>query len=728
MHADELFDKDKVLQGLVDEDESVQSWTVDKLIGLGPVLRPLLPSLTPLLQNPRPTVRQQAIRIIGEMGPDEKERVVPLITPLLRDESIAVRVAAAAALIRADGPIDASVRVLADALSFDDGRKRSFIESYPARRAAGVLAGLGPEAEPAVPKLIEALKDERFRLRLAAANALGSIGPKARSAVEPLGRALRETKVYSIPLVHVSFSLGESAREALEDIGPASIPMLLKALDDSDPYVRAHAALALGSISANDMQCVPALTALLSDENTSVRIPAIQALADFESRAAAAGPALAKLLFDGSEQDVYPSGGGIGVHLSTRREAASALLRIDPKPDDVLPALISSIQNSKTVNDATLRVLRHFGPRAKRVGDVLEPLLDHPKTGAAASCAMSYVDPTRPKLLASLKKHLKDSDGYLNVEAANGVGQLRSSAPDLVDELLVLPDDAYVADEMVGATVALRIDPDNRKAATILINSLRFVRTRFQSINVKRATASLNGLAVKPHIQLALVKELTYHCDPSDHGIDEYRARQREANVRLRAAAILAEARLAAPKTIAALAFLATHESPNVRGTAADNLVKYAAAASSAVPALVDLLDDDSGYVVGGDVYGKGGRFFRTGDQAVLALAAIGESAVPKLIEALNSEDFMIRARAAKSLAHMGWRAAAAEDDLLTRIDDNSHLVRASAATALGNLLNSGAANSEQIRASLQAAKTDHRRLVREAATAALAKHRQGKQ
>jgi hypothetical protein len=60
------------------------------------------------------------------------------------------------------------------------------------KRAAHILAQIGPDAKIAVPELINRLRDEDEDVRKAAAHALGQMGPAAGDAVPALLRAAQD--------------------------------------------------------------------------------------------------------------------------------------------------------------------------------------------------------------------------------------------------------------------------------------------------------------------------------------------------------------------------------------------------------------------------------------------------------------------------------------------------------------------------------------------------------
>jgi HEAT repeat protein len=97
------------------------------------------------------------------------------------------------------------------------------------RRAVASVTDIGA---PAVPALMEALRDRVPLTRMWAAAALGRLGRAAKDAIPALAKAVKD----SDRRVH------DSAASALEQIGPEAIPDLARALCDADPDVRAGVA------------------------------------------------------------------------------------------------------------------------------------------------------------------------------------------------------------------------------------------------------------------------------------------------------------------------------------------------------------------------------------------------------------------------------------------------------------------------------------------------------
>ena len=81
--------------------------------------------------------------------------------------------------------------------------------------AAYEIAGLGSEAAPAVPALIQALDDPEASVRFPVTVALMEIGPAAKAAVPRLQQMMDE---------ELNDEIAASARRALKRIDPAAVP------------------------------------------------------------------------------------------------------------------------------------------------------------------------------------------------------------------------------------------------------------------------------------------------------------------------------------------------------------------------------------------------------------------------------------------------------------------------------------------------------------------------
>lgn len=168
-------------------------------------------------------------------------------------------------------PTDAA---LVDRLKSDDVKLR---------RSAALTLGLHHHAEY-VPALIEALHDPDEKVRQNAVNALGAMGPAAEPAVPALIDLLRNParaeKGTNAPSKLVGNSRSAAAA-ALGRIGPRAneaVPTLIAALEDENLPVRRWSATSLGEIGAEARSAVPALVKALGQSDVQVRRDAIASL------------------------------------------------------------------------------------------------------------------------------------------------------------------------------------------------------------------------------------------------------------------------------------------------------------------------------------------------------------------------------------------------------------------------------------------------------------------
>ncbi len=159
-------------------------------------------------------------------------------------------------------------------------------EWEPVRRfTADALIDLAPDTEAIQPALQRALRDGDPVVAGDAARALGALGSRA----SPSAGALVRTLSHADPYVRIY------AAEALASIGPgaaSAAAALGKALGDPVPGVRWAACEALGSIGQAAHTAVPRLIAALEDEFLYVRIFAAGALGSIGPKAGPARDAL----------------------------------------------------------------------------------------------------------------------------------------------------------------------------------------------------------------------------------------------------------------------------------------------------------------------------------------------------------------------------------------------------------------------------------------------------
>ena len=142
------------------------------------------------------------------------------------------------------------------------------------------LVAVGPGA---VPALIDGLSDEVSAVRYVSAWALGDIGPEAEEAIPVLVEALAdEGRGFGTGSI-----VAHSACGALMDVGPKAVPALVEALGSDEEMVRRMAMDALIGIGPPAAPAIPALVELLGHEEDHVRVDAAYALTHIDPDVAA---------------------------------------------------------------------------------------------------------------------------------------------------------------------------------------------------------------------------------------------------------------------------------------------------------------------------------------------------------------------------------------------------------------------------------------------------------
>jgi HEAT repeat protein len=266
-----------------------------------------LPALLSAIEKDKsPQVRQEAVMLLGRLGPKTNGGIQALVASLQTDKADEVREAAATAI--GNKFVDQAVAylsVLTDTMKDPhDGTRIA---------AAGALRNMGEAAKPALPILLEAAKNPKEHpqvraaalhvvsrlgkdnpqtvplllellknsatpaaLREAAADGLGRSGSDSADVVNALGQTLGDKNLELRKAVAIALgTLGNKAKAAWPDVKER----LSDAKEDSS--VRNHLIRLTGTFAKNNAEAVKALTdAAVNDKSTENRIAAIQELGE----------------------------------------------------------------------------------------------------------------------------------------------------------------------------------------------------------------------------------------------------------------------------------------------------------------------------------------------------------------------------------------------------------------------------------------------------------------
>jgi HEAT repeat protein len=395
---------------LDDSETSVRRMAFTALQYAGAVARDIL---IERLQNSQSVqVRQSVCRLLQAIR--DEEAMQALMHALMEDESRAVRLAAARALVsRGADAVPMLIRTLARA------------DITTLRQICTLFGGIGDAA--AVPVLLEQLSHPNDAVRRAACMALGVIGdPQALPALsiwahagnDSARRALQQMGLSPLPLqdairqvilrgnerIVIRALPHPEVRAALIALGDSTIPLLVMALGERDRYVHSAAASTLSYIGAS---AIPTLILALEHRDPYVRWMACRTLRAIADRQATR--ALIKALEDENAH--------------VRWEACRALLRIaDPQ---ALDALIEKTRDENSyVRQTACKALGAIAsPRA--IPALLQSLTDQVGQVRWAACyALGFVGDAG--LIPRLQEVVyNDANPFVRQAAARAIEQIQ---------------------------------------------------------------------------------------------------------------------------------------------------------------------------------------------------------------------------------------------------------------------------------------------------------------
>jgi HEAT repeat protein len=306
---------------------------------IGPKVSGVAAGLTEALrEDPDPEIRRDIAILLGRLGPDVKGAADALGDRLTKDSDPLVRQAAATALggrlaAMADGQVVALAAALKDK---HEGTRRA---------AAETLKNLGEAAQPAVPQLLDVVKDakaDRFT-RVYAIQVVSQWGQDDSGTGPALVAALGEKDAHG--------AVRQAAAEGLGRLGDyaAGVEALGRALEDATPDVRRAAAVALGPLGGKAAPAWPAIRKTLEDKksDSTARFALVHAAASLVKQHPEAVPLLAKLA---QEDDAAEN----------RLAAIQELGELGAAAEKAVPALqvIAQTEARATLRDAAAAALK----------------------------------------------------------------------------------------------------------------------------------------------------------------------------------------------------------------------------------------------------------------------------------------------------------------------------------------------------------------------------------
>lgn len=290
------------------------------LVNLG---QPAVPALSAALQSVHPQVRIDAACTLYQIVPTQFSRLLPLLTEALQSAepkvvSDALHFLSVVNAQERKAAVPALLQALRSTTPAAD--PESWVTDVRAPVAI-LLAQSGASIELIVPALVEALCGAITAVRWGAACALAELGPAARSALPTLAQVIGDETESATVRVEAAYALA-----VIGDPRQDTLPVLLKATQSEDWWVRAFAARILGELAATPVARPP------SDffDPITRALMGMRPLPHLPDPPPALGTALVHLLTD--------------LDYNVRRNATAALANLAAKATAALPALLAALR------------------------------------------------------------------------------------------------------------------------------------------------------------------------------------------------------------------------------------------------------------------------------------------------------------------------------------------------------------------------------------------------
>jgi len=560
-----------LVQALSQDDQGLRIGAARALGPMGTQAREAIPLLVNNLADGREPVRDETVAALGLIGPEAG----PALVTALTDGDVRRRTGAAQALAQMNPPFRDAGPAVEKALNQEtDGPARAALLTTLPRigmEVDHVLALLLPAAvgddeavrhaamnailaeralrPGAVAKLAPLLKDPNPTMREKAARALGRFGADATPALPALMEAARvaggapafadalaQVGPPVLPILLKALQAGSPEEtawilRALRGFGPPAVPVLTEALKHEKPAVRAAAASALGAMGRDGADAVSPLFTLAGDASPEVEAAALRALVAQHADTGRLRPLLEKAM-NSPNMEVRKAGaagtaalGGaalLGIQglldlladddAAGRAAAVQALGQLGSHASGAVEPLLARL-GDPVLQSSVIETLGKIGPAATPAVPQLVELAKSADQRASVLPTLTKIGPGASGALPFIYSCLNDQPNDVRASAVLAIAAVESDRAKALATLIPLAGDPSGRMRRGVAAALAQYGADARPAVPALARMLANESERSDGLRVLKAI----GVDSVPELQKMLAmkdaKVRTFACE-----------------------------------------------------------------------------------------------------------------------------------------------------------------------------------------------------------------------
>lgn len=557
----------------------------------------ILPVLIQSANDVDENVRKSAVRILKEKYANKKE-LLPEIINGIKDTDTKLEFGRLGP--EAKEKVEALMKFLGDKKNLVDEHQKSI-------NALETLEKIGPDAEEAVPLLLQIAQDFERETRLGALKAITAIKPDSQQAVSLLIKFMKDTQEY--------IDNRMCALKALIKIKPKSKEIITALIQILEPEYEKE-----NKNEDNDNEY----------GKKDMQEKAMDALGSIGKDAKEAVPVLERIVNKKEE---------------TWFKAVSALIKIEPESKEIMPALKGALKDeSEDIRENTVPVLAELAAKGNEEAlTMLVQCLDDKywKTSMDASDELKLIYKFNATIQVLIKS-LNNNDNKIRVSVAKLLEEMGPRAKEAVPALIKALDDKDHDVRFAVIDALAEMGPDAKEAVPVLVN---IVREKNPDISWNAIYALCKIHVVNDEVISTIIAYF-----------ENFKINETLWPMTLPLSALSELGEPIAPALIEAL----NNENRNIRYCSVRTLKELYVYidTENGVPALIKLLNDKE-------------KEIRSTSACILGKIGMpAKEAVPGLIKALKDDDKNVRINAVYALGQIGPDAKEAESALEDAFDD----------------------------------------------------------